>query len=314
MTDYGHDRANASGGTEGVAPMEDRVALAEIGFASFGGRLAAGRDALGDHLKAFERAEAKRAAPAGAPVCVRLDGKNFSGFTKPLARPYDGRMSLAMVETTRKLVEESGAVLGYTQSDEITLGFFAADPASCILFDGCFQKLASVLAGRATAHFLLAALESFPEAVRRQVPSFDGRAFPVPDLETLGMCFLWREADATRNAVSMAARAHFPHRELQGVSTTGMRRMLSGQRGIEFDDYPAFFRRGTYLRRVTETRMLTDAELDRIPPGKRPSGPVLRHRVAALGMPPLRRVANPVSAMFLGTEPVLRAEPEREAA
>ena len=117
MTDYGHDRANASGGTEGVAPMEDRVALAEIGFASFGGRLAAGRDALGDHLKAFERAEAKRAAPAGAPVCVRLDGKNFSGFTKPLARPYDGRMSLAMVETTRKLVEESGAVLGYTQSE-----------------------------------------------------------------------------------------------------------------------------------------------------------------------------------------------------
>ena len=50
-------------------------------------------------------------------------------------------------------------------------------------------------------------------------------------------------------------------------------------KGIEFNDLPAFFRRGTFGRRVLETRMLVEAELARIPEKYRPDGPVLRHKI-----------------------------------
>jgi tRNA(His) 5'-end guanylyltransferase len=55
------------------------------------------------------------------PVCCRIDGRAFSGFCKGLKRPFDERLSNLMAETTKHLVTQSGAKLGYTQSDEISL-------------------------------------------------------------------------------------------------------------------------------------------------------------------------------------------------
>lgn len=296
------------GGTDVRAEFETRLALAEAAFADYGARLGSGPDALGDYLKGLERGETRRVIPRGEPFCVRLDGKTFSSFTRPLARPYDERMSRAMVEVTRELVRETGAVMGYTQSDEITLGFAYADERSEAYLGAKVQKLCSVPAGRSSSLFLVQALGAFPEAVARQVPSFDGRAFGTGDLETLAMCFVWRELDAARNAVSMAARAHFPHSRLQDRSCRAMESMLLEEKGVRFEDYPTFFRRGTYLRRVSESRVLTAAELERIPLAKRPKGPVIRSRVAELAMPSVMELANPVAALLGGAEPVAKEE------
>lgn len=189
------------------------------------------------------------------------------------------------------------------QSDEITLGFWYPNPRTQPFLGGRFEKMATVLAGRASSYFILEALDAFPDAVRRHVPSFDGRAFEVPNPETLALSFAWREIDATKNAVSMAARAHFPHRQLQGKSSREMQEMLFSQKGVNFADYPAFFRRGTYLRRVVETRPLTADELARIPAGRRPAGNVSRARVAELEMPPVTRISNPVRALLGGEQP-----------
>lgn len=301
---HGFPCHEVSGGSGDEDILRRELAAAETRCANYGSRLASGDDALGDHLKAMEARQSRRRSLPGLPICVRLDGKSFSGFTKPLARPYDIRMSRAMVRVTAKLVEESGAVLGYTQSDEITLGFWYPNSRTQPYLGGRFEKMATVLAGRATAHFLLEALELFPDAVRRHVPSFDGRAFEVPDPETLAMAFVWREMDATKNSVSMAARAHFPHARLHGKSSRIMREMLLAEKGVEFADYPAFFRRGTYLRRVIEERLLTGLELARIPVGRRPFGTLTRARIAELDMPPMTRVANPVMALLGGEAPV----------
>ncbi|KXS13116.1 hypothetical protein M427DRAFT_113653 [Gonapodya prolifera JEL478] len=82
-------------------------------------------DELAAKIKNLER-DIDTALPPEQPFVVRLDGVAFSTFTKDLPRPFDRRLSNAMVATSVDLVEKFNAVCGYTQSDEISLVFPAA--------------------------------------------------------------------------------------------------------------------------------------------------------------------------------------------
>jgi tRNA(His) 5'-end guanylyltransferase len=85
---------------------------------------------FGDRMKAYERQETSRRLLPLLPALVRIDGKNFSRFTTGLERPFDARLSDLMVATTKYLVEESNALCGYTQSDEISL-LLLSDEGRC---------------------------------------------------------------------------------------------------------------------------------------------------------------------------------------
>ena len=87
------------------------------------------KDPIGDRCKRFEGAEAGRRAMPGIPLLARLDGRAFHTFTRGLARPWDARFATCMLETTRTLVDELQALVGYTQSDEITLLWWAPSAA-----------------------------------------------------------------------------------------------------------------------------------------------------------------------------------------
>lgn len=85
---------------------------------------------LGDRMKAYETAPVSTAAdgayvlPAdGRPLVARIDGHSFSTFTRGFEKPFDARLSQAMVRTAADLLEEFQARTAYTQSDEITLVF-----------------------------------------------------------------------------------------------------------------------------------------------------------------------------------------------
>lgn len=97
-------------------------------------------DDLGDRMKVYEMAEAGRKFMPLLPIVARLDGKGFSSFTKGLLRPYDERLSNLMVDCTKYLVSETNACCGYTQSDEITLAWYAPDYKSEIYFAGRISK------------------------------------------------------------------------------------------------------------------------------------------------------------------------------
>jgi len=79
------------------------------------------QDDLGDRMKEFESAEAGRRLMPLLPICIRLDGRSFSRYTAKLNKPFDIQMSGIMVTTTKLLVDETNAAMGYTQSDEISL-------------------------------------------------------------------------------------------------------------------------------------------------------------------------------------------------
>lgn len=258
-------------------------------------------EALGNRQKAFESAEANRRLMAGIPVLVRLDGRAFHTFTRGLDQPYDERFRRAMAETAKYLVAQSHASIGYTQSDEISLAFPNLDPEVELPFSGRIQKLCSVLASQATAKFNEQVRLLLPEKADA-LPVFDARVWAVPNLEVAAEHFLWREADATRNSLTMAAHAHYSHKELQKAGYAKKHEMLFAK-GINWNDYPAFFKRGVYVRRQAMLKSLSAEELARIPEKNRPTGPVMRTQVVEVDMPPLSRVSNKVGTLFHGETP-----------
>jgi len=269
-------------------------------------------DGFGDRMKEYERIETDRRFLPLLPVYARIDGRAFSKFTLGLKRPYDPALSAAMIETTKHLVEHTHARIGYTQSDEISLVWLSESHDCQIFFDGKIHKMVSVLASMATAAFLAhchgdAYLRRHLE--NRNLPTFDCRVFQLPNKVEAANALLWRELDAAKNSVSMAAHHYFSHEELQGVSSAEMQEMLWQRAGINWNDYPRFFKRGTFVRREKILRTLAVQDWARIPEPHRPplDARIMRSDVVEVDMPRFSTVTNRVEVVFDGAPPLVAA-------
>lgn len=256
---------------------------------------------LGDLHKSYEARTENTLLP-GCPVIVRLDGRTFSKFTKGLAQPYDERMSMCMIDLTKYLVHESNAQIGYCQSDEITLGFLNS-LENPIMFSGRVQKLVSVLAGSASAKFNRLIQESIPSHADK-LPVFDARVFQYPNLDLACESFLWRETDATRNSLSMAASSLYKQTELHKAGFKAKHDMLMAK-GVNWNNYPAFFKRGAYVGKRSVQKALTQEELKGIPLEYREEGKIyIRNIVCDLELEPYTKVLNVQDVFFFGISPV----------
>lgn len=265
-------------------------------------------DNLGDRMKEYERRETERAFLPMLPVYARIDGRCFSAFTRGMERPFDADMHAAMIAATKAVIEQTHPRIGYTQSDEMSFVWLADGPKSEMFMGGKVQKMASVLASLATAAFTRALMDG-PHASRAALcPHFDCRVFQLPSVTEASNVILWREQDATKNAISMAASAYYSHKALMGKSGPEKQEMLFAK-GINFNDYPASFKRGTFLRRVTRERTLTADERLRIPEANRPAAGTtfLRSSVEALEMPRFGSVTNREGVIFESAEPIIEA-------
>lgn len=264
-------------------------------------------DPLGDRVKAYESVESARTLMPKLPVIARIDGRAFHTFTRGMQRPFDYALTSLMRETTRRLVEETQACLGYTQSDEISLTWHSTSLESQIFFNGRVQKMTSVLAGLATAIFNWELPRHLDRELRSKLPHFDCRVFNVPTREDAVDVFLWREADAVRNSIQMAAQAKYPYKVLQNKNCSELQEMLH-KVGINWNDYPTYFKRGSYAQKVHVMRTYTPSELTKLPPlheaHKNPALQVCRSEVQFLGMPILATVQNPEEVIYEGADPI----------
>lgn len=262
-----------------------------------------GKDPIGDRLKELERSTEMR-FDVHKPVYVRIDGRGFSKFTRDMERPFDSKMSMCMIAAAMVLVEKTHARIGYTQSDEISLVYKATEDGD-ILFNGRLQKLTSVLAGITTAAFINALLKTpgFEHYVD-DMPHFDARVFQCSDDLEAVEALIWRERDAAKNSIAMAAQSIHSHRFLQGMSAREQLQALFAA-GINYDDYPAYFKRGTWLRRVSYERAFTPEELEAIPEAHRPLPDTLvtRSEVRDLKITNFSRLSNPQGVVFNGEDP-----------
>lgn len=269
-------------------------------------------DDLGDRMKSYEAHETSRKLLPGIPVYARIDGRSFSRFTKHMHRPFDLRMMACMEDVTKDLVNESHATVAYHQSDEISLAWTNTDHTSELWFGGKLHKVTSVLASLAASSFMRSLMLHFEDEAAElcdQLPHFDCRVFQVPNLDELANCFLWRNQDCTKNAISMAAHHYYSHAELQGKSGAQKQEMLF-EKGVIFEDYPAAFKRGTFVRKETVTRTFDPQEWASIPLNHRPdlASLVLRSELVTFDLPPLTRVKNKVACLFNKAEPELKED------
>ncbi len=266
-------------------------------------------DALGDRMKAYEAHETSRRFLPGLPVYARIDGRGFSNFTRGLRRPYDERLTAVMIETTKILVEHTHARIGYTQSDEISLVWQIDTPEGALMFDGKVQKMSSVLAGLATSALnrLIATSDDAEfAAYAARMPHFDCRVIHMPNRTEATNMLLWRNLDATKNAISMAARHYYSHNSLHGKNGPEMQEMLFAK-GVNFNDYHPSFKRGTWVRRALIERQFTAEELAAIPERHRPDPGtmVVRSVMQAFDLPKLSTVSNREEVIFEGAAPIM---------
>jgi tRNA(His) 5'-end guanylyltransferase len=182
----------------------------------------------------------------------------------------------------------------------------AEDPDAELFFGGKLLKMTSVVGSLATFQFNKLLPERIPEKVGL-MPVFDNRVWEVPVQFEAVNYFIWREQDAVRNSIQGAARAHFSHNECLNKNGSELQEMLF-QAGINWNDYPDYFKRGTYVRRKTVERKFTDEELRDLPEKHNarlyPNAVVKRSLVMEESFPPLTKIVNRDAVIFDGEEPI----------
>lgn len=262
-------------------------------------------DDLGDRMKDYEGATEVRLMPM-LPTFARVDGRAFHSFTKGMARPYDDAMAACMKSTAMALAQETNARMVYTQSDEITLCWHSTDTRSQIWFDGRHSKMVSQIAALATIYFNRRCVVMMGAYLHR-LPTFDARVWQVPNRAEGANVFLWREMDATKNSISMAAQIHYSDKQLHGKHSDEKQEMLF-QQGVNWNDYPTFFKRGVFIQKRGVVRPFTTEEIEKLPPKHaarmNPALTVERSEWREIDMPPFRSVANREAVVFDGANPI----------
>lgn len=213
-------------------------------------------DALGQRMKLYE-APYNFLLPRRTYTIVRVDGRAFHTYLKHAKKPFDGYVANAMEAAAAALCKEmAGAKFAYTQSDEISVLLTDFDKLqSQPWFNGEVQKITSIAASIVTGAFnhlfTYPLTDDHVIADPARYATFDARVYTIPQQMEVANYFIWRQKDAMRNAVSMAAHAHFSHGDLLNKNTQDMKQMLLDQCGIHFENYPERFQVGSVVTRET---------------------------------------------------------------
>lgn len=234
------------------------------------------REDIGIRMKEYYESIPKTRLMRRTPVIIRIDGKAFHTFTRGFKRPFDEVLIKSMQETTKYLCENiQGCVLGYCQSDEISLvlvDYQRLDTSAW--FDYEVQKMCSIAASMATMAFNKCFAQNVKEytigAVDDEVKNayekallrgamFDARVFNIPKEEVTN-CIYWRQLDARKNSIQMVGQANFPHKRLLGRSCNDIQNMLMQEKGIDWNELPVYQKIGSCCVKVQKEVELPDGK------------------------------------------------------
>lgn len=181
------------------------------------------KDKLGERMKGYENITDFTLPEDTEYFILRLDGIKFHSFINQLfAYPYDQRLRDALIECAKMLLRRySGALLGFVQSDEISLLFKVMRNdthlanARVPLYCNRIQRIISVAAGLVSGFFNKILFREGISTVEiphgleppynlnipNQVIGFDCRCFPIPIYE-INNYLIWRQKDAWRNTTT----------------------------------------------------------------------------------------------------------------
>ena len=232
---------------------------------------------LGDRMKNNYENITRYYLTRRMPVIIRVDGRSFNTFTKGFKKPFDDVLVKTMQDTMKYLCENiQGCVLGYTQSDEISLILTDyAELTTDAWFGNNLQKMCSVSASMATLTFNKAFNDNIVKYIdnnldadcgvtkdlteytkilinaRNKGAMFDSRVFTIPKEEVCNY-FIWRQQDSTRNSIQSVGQANFSQRELNGKSCNDIQDMLMTQKSINWNDYATTLKRGSCCIKIDD--------------------------------------------------------------
>lgn len=225
------------------------------------------RSDLANRMKEYEKRN-RYYLQKRTPVIIRLDMRAGHTFTKGFQRPFDELFMKSMQETAKYLCENIQNIkIAYIQSDEISLVLIDYDKLNTEpFFEYRIDKMCSIAASMATmafnkvfSHNIAAQskrlyteyvsnndadyIDALEKAMNKGA-MFDARCFNIPKEEVTNLIY-WRQLDATRNSIQMVGQANFSHKELQNKSCNDIQDMLMLQKGINWNDFPVYQKRGT---------------------------------------------------------------------
>lgn len=262
----------------------------------------------------YEKRYTNRVFVPENPIIARLDWRAFSRWTRSLPVPYHQGLAELMHHITVYLVQSTQARVGYTQSDEISLLYYY-DNVENLLFGGREFKYISILASKMTKFFCYNVSKYIPEKVINRVddlPECDCRIFDVPTKMESIFQLVSREDDATRNSKSKLGRSYFSHNELYEKNGKEIMDMLMEKYHINWNDFPAFFKRGQYVIRKRIQTPFTIEELEKLPEKHHartnPDLVMERWNCDMVDLPPIRQIENPIEVFYDGADVIKRTE------
>lgn len=214
-------------------------------------------DKLGDRMKEFYENRYRINLPRRMPMIIRIDGKAFHTFTRGMRKPYDNLIKDCMTSTAIELCKQvQGTKLAYIQSDEISLIVTDYDDIKTnAWFDKNLNKIVSVSSSIATLAFNKTYIENLnirTDYTKENKESyfkkaftalFDSRAFILPKEEVVNY-FIWRQNDATRNAIQSLGQSNFSHKQVMNLNSSQLQEKLFNEKNINFNNEPTFYKRG----------------------------------------------------------------------
>ena len=227
------------------------------------------RSDIANRMKEFYETVPKTKLMRRCPVAIRIDGRSFHSWTRGFNKPFDEILIKAMQDTMKYLCENvQGVVLGYCQSDEISLILVDYKKLnSSAFFDYEVQKVCSITASMATMAFNKyfqkrvdgyfddflklwnhdekdeKLFDSYYKSIEKGA-MFDSRCFNIPKEEVTNYIY-WRQLDCIRNSVQMVGQANFSEKELHKKNREQIKEMLIAQKGINWDDLLVYQKYGS---------------------------------------------------------------------
>jgi len=202
-------------------------------------------------------------------IVVRIDGKGFHKFSDEheFVKPNDLNALNLMNKCARAVLDDFNEIMiAYGQSDEYSF-VFRKDSG---IYSRRGSKLITNIASLFASSYVFHWSEFFPDKKLKYPPCFDGRAVLYPSEKNIRDYLSWRQADCHINNLyntvfwtlvqkgGLTPRA--AQERLSGTVSGDKNEILFSQFGVNYNNEPAQFKKGTTIIKRKEKLILPDGQ------------------------------------------------------
>lgn len=219
-------------------------------------------DLLKEKCEYYRGLQSDRFIP-NMPLLIMVDGRSFSSLIKNRFNlPFDFDFINIMNDVALTLCRNiPGCVLGYVQSDEISLYITDNSETECF-YSWRKEKLLSIVASIASSRFthllLLHDLNNNKDLISEELigiaansieVQFDCKCWNVPNINEVFAWFLYRQNDCIRNSKQQTAQTYLPKKSLFNMVVDDQIELLASESGINWYAFEDDVKYGRFLYR-----------------------------------------------------------------